>query len=41
MVEFLKAHYGKAVAFLTAWVLEAQAGLSEYLNAALVGLGVK
>jgi len=40
MVDFIKAHYGKAVAFLAAWLLEAKAGLSEYLNAALAALGV-
>ena len=40
MVDFLKAHYGKAVAFLTAWVLEAKAGLSDYLVAVLKALGV-
>ena len=39
MVDFVKAHYGKAVAFLTAWVAEAQVGLSDYLKAALAALG--
>ena len=29
MIDFIKAHYGKAVAFLTGWIAEAQAGLSE------------
>lgn len=32
MKEFLKAHYGKAVAFLSAWLLEAKLALSEYVN---------
>lgn len=39
MVDFIKAHYGKAVAFLSAWVLEAQAGLTGYVQAALAALG--
>ena len=40
MADFVKAHYGKAVSFLTAWVLEAKVGLSGYLNAVLAALGV-
>lgn len=40
MVEFIKAHYGKAVAFLTGWVAEAQAGLTDYIAAAIRALGL-
>ena len=40
MIDFIKAHYGKLVAFLAGWVGEAQVGLSGYLKAALVALGI-
>ena len=40
MIDFVKAHYGKAAAFLVAWVAEAQVGLSGYLKAALAALGL-
>ena len=40
MIDFIKAHYGKAVAFLTAWVAEAKLGLSEYVNQILAVIGV-
>lgn len=40
MVDFIKAHYGKAVAFFIAWVAEAQVGLTGYLKAALAALGI-
>jgi hypothetical protein len=41
MKQFVKDHYGKAVAFLTGWATESYAGLSGYLNQILVVLGVK
>ena len=40
MVDFLKAHYGKLVAFVTGWLAEAQVELSGYLKAALAALGL-
>lgn len=40
MLDFIKAHYGKAVAFFTGWVAEAQVELSAYLKAALAALGI-
>lgn len=39
MVQFAKDHVAKAVAFLSAWVLEAQVGLTGYLQAVLAALG--
>ena len=40
MVDFIKAHYGKAVAFFTGWLAEGQAGLTDYIKAALAALGL-
>lgn len=40
MIDFIKAHYGKAVAFLTAWVAEAMLEMTEYLKAAIAALGL-
>lgn len=39
MIDFVKAHYGKLVAFLTGWLAEAQVGLSEYLSQILAVIG--
>jgi hypothetical protein len=40
MVAFIKAHYGKAVAFFTGWLAEAQVELTGYLKAVLAALGI-
>jgi len=40
MADFVKAHYGKLVAFLTGWLAEAQVELSAYLKAVLAAVGV-
>jgi hypothetical protein len=40
MIDFIKAQYGKAVAFLTAWIAEAKLGLSEYVNQILAVIGL-
>jgi len=41
MVQFFKDHWAKLVAFLAGWTVEAQAGLSGYLDAVLSALGLK
>lgn len=40
MIDYIKAHYAKLVAFLTGWLAEAQVELSGYLKAALAALGI-
>ena len=40
MIDFIKAHYGKLVAFLTGWAGEAQVGLSGYLKQILTVIGI-
>jgi hypothetical protein len=40
MIDFIKAHYGKGVAALVAWVAEAKLGLSEYVNQILAVIGI-
>ena len=40
MIDFIKAHYGKLIAFLMGWTAEAQAGLSGYLKQILAVIGI-
>ena len=40
MIDFIKAHYGKLVAFLAGWLGEAQVGLSGYLKELFAFLGI-
>jgi len=40
MIDFLKAHYGKLIAFLAGWLAEFMTGLSGYIKALLAAIGV-